>query len=169
VAKPKASRPQMPGYGIADAKGGLGLLSWQWATERLEKGRTYWLATTRETGQPHVMPVWGVWFSDEFFFSTGNQSRKARNLAKNPGCSVATELDFEKRPKKGQIKDSLILEGVAELIVDSRTRKRFCKIYQEKYAWDMDGFAEPIYRVRPKVVFGLTSEFKQTATRWIFR
>jgi nitroimidazol reductase NimA-like FMN-containing flavoprotein (pyridoxamine 5'-phosphate oxidase superfamily) len=82
----------MPGYGIADAKGGRGLLSWQWATERLEKGRTYWLATTRETGMPHVMPVWGVWFSDAFFFSTGNQSRKARNLAKNPGCSVATEF-----------------------------------------------------------------------------
>jgi nitroimidazol reductase NimA-like FMN-containing flavoprotein (pyridoxamine 5'-phosphate oxidase superfamily) len=173
MAKPKASRPHMPGYGIADAKGGRGLLSWQWATERLEKGRTYWLATTRETGQPHVMPVWGVWFSDAFFFSTGNQSRKARNLEHNPGCSVATELDFEKpsqkRLKTGQIKDSVILEGLAELIRDSRTRKRFSRIYQEKYAWDMEGFAEPIYRVRPNVVFGLTSEFNQTATRWIFR
>jgi nitroimidazol reductase NimA-like FMN-containing flavoprotein (pyridoxamine 5'-phosphate oxidase superfamily) len=168
MANPKASRPHMPGYGIADAKGGRGLLPWRWATERLEKGRTYWLATTRETGRPHVMPVWGVWFSNAFFFSTGNQSRKARNLAENPGCSVATEIDFEKRPKKGQIKDSLILEGVAVLIRDSRIRKRFSKIYQDKYSWNMEGFSEPIYRVSPKVVFGLTSEFNQTATRWTF-
>ena len=168
MAKPKANRPYMPGYGIADAKGGRGLLTWRWATERLEKGRTYWIASARPDGKPHVMPVWGVWLSDAFFFSTGNQSRKARNLAANSRCSVATEIDFEKRPKKGEIKDSIIIEGVADLVPDSRTRKKFSKIYQEKYAWNMDGFNQPIYRVNPKVIFGLTSEFNQTATRWTF-
>ena len=106
--------------------------------------------------------------ADSFFFSTGNQSRKARNLAVNSRCSIATEIDFEKRPKKGQIKDSVILEGAAVLLSDSRTRKKFSKIYEEKYAWDMKDFEEPIYRVSPKVVFGLTSEFDQTATRWTF-
>src|SRR5438105_4143643 len=110
MARPKASRPHMPGYGIADAKAGGGLLSWRWATERLENGRTYWLATTRPDGQPHVMPVWGVWFADAFFFSTGQQSRKARNLAENARCSVAVEIDFARRPKKSQIKDSVIVE-----------------------------------------------------------
>ena len=35
----------MPGYGIADAKGGRGLLPWRWAEERLQKGRTYFIAT----------------------------------------------------------------------------------------------------------------------------
>ena len=159
----------MPGYGIADAKGGKGLLPWKWAKERLEKGRTYWIATySADAGQPHVMPIWGVWFGDAFFFSTGNQSRKARNLAVNSRCSIATEIDFEKRPKKGQIKDSVILEGAAELLGDSRTRKKFSKIYEEKYAWDMKDFEEPIYRVNPKTVYGLTSEFNQTATRWTF-
>jgi nitroimidazol reductase NimA-like FMN-containing flavoprotein (pyridoxamine 5'-phosphate oxidase superfamily) len=168
MAKPKASRPYMPGYGIADAKGGRGLLPWRWAKERLEKGRTYWIATARPDNHPHIMPVWGVWFEDRFFFSTGNQSRKARNLAANSRCSIATEIDFEKRPKKGQIRDSIIIEGVAELIDDSRTRKKFSKIYEEKYAWDMSDFDEPVYRVSPRVVFGLTTEFNQTATRWTF-
>jgi len=166
--KPKANRPHMPGYGLADAKGGKGLLSWRWAKERLEHGRTYWIATAGLDARPHVMPIWGVWFNDAFFFSTGNQSRKARNLAQNSRCSVATEIDFTKRPKKDDIKDSIILEGVAELINDSRIRKKFSKLYEAKYAWDMDGFEEPIYRVLPNVVFGLTSEFNQTATRWRF-
>src|SRR5436190_336855 len=151
----KASRPYMPGYGIAPAKGGRGLLPWRWAKERLEKGRTYFIATSGPDGKPHVMPVWGVWFSDAFFFSTGNQSRKARNLALNPMCSIATEIDFQKKPKKGQIKDSIILEGVAELISDRRKLKKFSAIYQDKYVWDMEGFDEPVYCVRPKVVFGL--------------
>src|SRR5215470_11728074 len=168
MAKPKASRPHMPGYGIADAKGGRGLLPWQWAEERLQRGRTYFIATADPGGRPHLMPVWGVWFDNAFFFSTGDQSRKARNISMNSRCSVATEIDFERRPKKGQIKDGIILEGVAEVITDSRIRKKFSAIYQDKYAWDMEGFNEPIYRVRPHVAFGLTTEFNQTATRWRF-
>jgi nitroimidazol reductase NimA-like FMN-containing flavoprotein (pyridoxamine 5'-phosphate oxidase superfamily) len=156
----------MPGYGIQQGKAGL--LTWAWAKERLTNGRTYWLATTRSDGRPHIMPVWGIWMQDAFYFSTGDQSRKARNLAENAGCSVAIEIDFVKRPKKDDIKDSLVIEGVAEKISDSRIRRRFSKLYATKYAWDMEGFSEPVYRVRPKTIFGFASEFTQTATRWSF-
>ena len=168
MAKAKASRPHMPGYGIADAKAGQGLLQWRWAKDKLEVGRTYFIATSGPDGNPHVMPVWGVWFADAFFFSTGHRSRKAKNLAKNSLCSIVTEIDFKKKPKKGDIKDSVIVEGRAERITDSRIRKRFSALYQDKYAWDMEGFDEPIYRVRPSKVFGFTKEFVQTATRWTF-
>jgi len=137
MGKPKASRPHMPGYGIADAKTGQGLLPWRWAEDRLEQGRTYWIATAGPDAKPHVMPVWGVWFSQAFFFSTGGLSRKARNLAFNSRCSIATEIDFQKRPKKGQIKDAVILEGVAELLKDSRTRTKFATIYEAKYTYNL--------------------------------
>jgi nitroimidazol reductase NimA-like FMN-containing flavoprotein (pyridoxamine 5'-phosphate oxidase superfamily) len=170
MSTPKASRPYMPGYGIAPAKGGLGLLPWRWAKERLERGRTYFISTAAPDAKPHVMPVWGVWFSDAFFFSTGNQSRKARNLAANPRCSIVTEIGSKKKkPKKDDIKDSLIVEGVAERVSDPRTVKKFSALYQDKYSWDMEGFDEPIYRVRPSRVFGFTSKFDQTATRWTFK
>lgn len=158
----------MPGYGIKPEKGGAGLLPWVWAKERLEKGRTYFISTAGSDGKPHVMPVWGVWFGDAFFFSTGSQSKKARNLADDARCSVVTEIDSKRKLKKDDIKDSVILEGVAERIADSRTRKKFSALYQDKYAWDMEAFDEPIYRVRPKKVFGFTSKFDQTATRWVF-
>jgi len=169
MRKPKAGRPYMPGYGIADANGGRGLLPWRWATERLEKGTTYFLATADASCKPHIMPVWGVWFADAFYFSTGSKSRKARNLAENPRCCITTEIDFKKRPKKGQIKETIVLEGLAEIATDSKTRKKFATIYEDKYAWNMEGFNEPIYRVRPRVVFGIGSEFTQTATRWEFK
>jgi len=158
----------MPGYGLAAAKGGRGLLPWKWARERLEKGRTYFLSTADPTGKPHVMPVWGIWLNDAFLFSTGSQSRKARNLAANPQCSIVTDMDFKGRPKKDDIKDTVIVEGVADVVDDPRIRKKFSAIYEEKYAWDMEGFGEPIYLVRPNVVFGFASQFAQTATRWKF-
>jgi nitroimidazol reductase NimA-like FMN-containing flavoprotein (pyridoxamine 5'-phosphate oxidase superfamily) len=114
------------------------------------------------------MPVWGVWFKDAFFFSTGKQSRKARNLETNPYCSVAAEIGTGKRLKKNEINDSVILEGRAELVENPHSRQTFCRLYEKKYAWDMKDFAEPIYCVVPATAFGFTEGFSQSATKWTF-
>ena len=161
MPEPEASRPHMPGYGILDADNGKGLLPWSWATDRLAKAHTYWVATMRSDARPHVMPVWGVWLDDAFCFSTGSQSRKARNLAESPRCVIACELD----------QDQIIVEGVAEIMNDSELKRRFAEAYGPKYEYDMEGFNEPVYAVRPAVVFGFTTaggEFTGTATRWAF-
>ena len=161
MAEPVASRPHMPGYGILEADKGNGLLPWSWATERLVKAHTYWVATVRPDGGPHVMPVWGVWLDDAFCFSTGAQSRKARNLAENPRCVIACEV--------GQ--DQLTVEGIAEIVVAAEVNRRFAEAYGPKYEWDMEGFDEPVYAVRANVVFGLSAAagaFTSTATRWKF-
>jgi nitroimidazol reductase NimA-like FMN-containing flavoprotein (pyridoxamine 5'-phosphate oxidase superfamily) len=161
MTEPKSSRPHMPGYGILDADKGKGLLPWSWATERLGDAHTYWVATVRPDGAPHVMPVWGVWLDDKFCFSTGANSRKARNLAAHPQCVICCEAS----------EAQIIAEGVAEVIIDSELNRRFAEAYGPKYAWDMEGFSEPVYAVRPNVVFGFTpaaDEFASTATRWTF-
>ena len=159
--EPRASRPYMPGYGILDVDQGRGLLPWTWATERLTKAPTYWIATARSNGRPHAMPVWGIWLNNAFYFSTGAQSRKARNLAANPDCVVGIELDGE----------AISMEGQASLVTDPLVIQRFAEAYGAKYHWDMEGFAEPVYVVRPKVVFAfsaVTGEFQRSATRWTF-
>ena len=162
-AEPRSSRPHMPGYGILDAASGQGLLPWSWAAERLSKGHTYWIATTRPDGAPHAMAVWGVWLEDRFCFSTGRRSRKARNLVANPKCVVCTEQALE----------AVIVEGVAELLTDPSLLRRFVEAYKAKYQWDVDtnGTESPIYAVRPRVVFGFiehSNQFTGTATRWVF-
>lgn len=161
MTQPIASRPHMPGYGILDADSSSGLLPWTWATERLTNARNYWMATSRTDGNPHVMPVWGVWLDDAFYFSTGTQSRKARNLAENPRCAIGCELG----------EDQIVLEGIAELMTDSVLRDRFAKAYSQKYEWDMEGFNEPFYAVHPTSVFGFSTApgaFVESATRWVF-
>jgi len=160
-SEPVASRPQMPGYGIADAERGKGLYAWSWVTERLANARTYWLATTRPDGRPHVMPLWAIWMDNMLYFSTGNQSRKARNLVANPHCVVSVEHGNE----------AVIVEGAVESLDDPAVLKQFAVAYGKKYAWDMEESTEPIYALHPAVVFGLsanTGEFTQTATRWTF-
>ena len=158
---PSASRPNIPGYGIADSNSGKGLLPWSWATERLIKAHTYFIATTRADGRPHVMPVWGIWLEGVFYFSTGRNSRKARNLSVNPTCVVSIELSGE----------SVIVEGVARETADKAVLRQCSIAYTAKYQWEMEANNEPFFAVRPSVVFGFIendSLFTSTATRWTF-
>jgi len=154
---PKPTRPHMPGYGLP--KGTKGLLPWSWAEERLTKSHNYWISTCSPDASPHTMIVWGLWLDDRFYFSTGQKSRKARNLAANPKCVICSDRSHE----------AVILEGTAALLTDPATRQRFATAYQSKYKWDMSTFSEPVYVVHPRVAFGLFEKnFIGKATRWNF-
>lgn len=154
----------MPGYGLP--KTTKGLLRWSWADQRLRRSRQYWIATTRGDGRPHVMVIWALWLDGALYFSTGSQSRKARNLARNAHCTMSTEKADE----------AVILEGRAEPEQNPDRIRQFLRLYERKYHWDMSGMAEdllslkePVFRLRPQVAFGLKEKtFQTSATRWRF-
>jgi hypothetical protein len=160
---PKASRPQASGYGFP--KGTKGLLPWSFAEQRLKKSHNYWITTVKPDRSPHTMVVWGLWQDGRFLFSTGSKSRKARNLAKNLHCIVATE----------QAHEAIIVEGIAE-IADVAARKKFLRVYEKKYKFDMGGMKddilsmkEPVFAVRPLLVFAMWEKhFQSKSTRWKF-
>jgi len=156
--QPKADRPFAPGYGIVGAEQGKGLLPWAWVARKMNQCRTFWLTTIHASqGRPHVMPVWGVWLDDAFFFSTGRKSRKAQNLAANPACTVAND-DGE---------EAVIVEGRAAQLEDVAELERVAAAYKRKYMMDPRSMGEPIFMVRPKTVFGLIEKsFPKSATRW---
>jgi hypothetical protein len=57
---------------------------------------THWVATTCPNGRPHNVPVGAVWMDEAFYFTAGDSTRKARNLALNPHCVITfsgAELD----------------------------------------------------------------------------
>ena len=105
------------------------------------------------------MPIWGIWVNGTFYFSTGRESRKAKNLAKNPKCVVCNE----------RAEEAVILHGDAEEIADVALIRRLGKIYHAKYKWKLDPALGPIYAVRPRVAFGMAeARFANGATRWTF-
>lgn len=158
-----ATRIHAPGYGFPETT--KGLLPWSWAEQRLKKSHNYWITTVKPDHTPHTMVVWGLWQDGFFLFSTGSTSRKARNLASNTNCTVCTELAHE----------AVIVEGVAE-IADVTARRKFLPTYEKKYKFDMGkmkddilSMKEPIFAVRPKVVFALWEKhFQSKSTRWTF-
>ena len=152
----------MPGYGIAPADGGDGLLPWSWAVHRLERAHRYWLATTGADGAPHLAAVWGLWLGNSFQFSTGGGSRKARNLAADPRCAVTPELADE----------AVVVEGLASRVADPAELSTLLAAYRHKYGSGFpDPLQHPVFTVHPRVVFGIIEreeQFTTTATRWVF-
>ncbi len=155
---PKADRPFAPGYGIVGPKDGKGLIPWTWVTKKMTACRTFWLSTIDSgSGHPHVMPIWGVWLDNSFYFSTGRKSRKGQNLAANPACTVTNDDGME----------AVIVEGITDTVGDRAELERVAASYKKKYKMDPRSMNEPIYRVRPNRVFGLMEKtFPKSATRW---
>ncbi|HLH31106.1 MAG TPA: pyridoxamine 5'-phosphate oxidase family protein, partial [Terriglobia bacterium] len=134
--KPKAARPNMPGYGIAENR--KDLLPWKVAEDLLSKTKNYFLTTVRPDGRPHVMPIWGIWLDSAFYFSTGKDSVKARNLEANPNCVLCP----------GGADKAIIVEGVVEKLDDKKKFAKFAKAYLKKYKWDISSLTEPVLVVR---------------------
>jgi nitroimidazol reductase NimA-like FMN-containing flavoprotein (pyridoxamine 5'-phosphate oxidase superfamily) len=158
IRPPAVSRPHMPGYGLPRSR--RGLLRWAWAADRLRRSHNYWLITTRPEGPPHAMPVWGLWLDDRFYFSSGRDSRKSRNLAANPRCVVCNE----------RAEAAVIVEGTARAVTDPAVLARLARPYQRKYRpWKLDPDMGPVYEVYPRVVFGVVERtFPDSTTRWVF-
>jgi hypothetical protein len=65
------------------------------------------------TAQPHVVPVWYLWDGQSVWVHGHSSTRKFKQLAANPACSIAIDhatsgVDFW----------AVLLEGQAELITD---------------------------------------------------
>lgn len=164
---------------------GAPIIPWDTARELLETiwkeqgtGKaglgTHWLATVDADGMPHVVPVGAFWDEGAFYFTSGEGTRKSRNLARNARCNITLSGDGL----------DLVVEGEAEKVKDQSTLKRLAQIAREG-GWPAtveDGaltapFSAPsagpapweLYRVRPTTIYGLgNSETNPGATRWRF-
>src|SRR5258708_40162554 len=70
-------------------------IPWSRAVEQLEDistNKTFWLATTRPDGRLHVAGLGALWDDGKFYFTSGDGTRKSRNLAENPDCVVSVAL-----------------------------------------------------------------------------
>lgn len=77
---------------------GLPLVEWQRVEARLaspeqlagpdEPDHRSWLATVNPDGSPHLTGLGPLWASGSFYFTTGEHTRKGRNLARDPRCTL---------------------------------------------------------------------------------
>lgn len=163
------------------------LLDWSRIETRLNAGlsqapgtggpdrHTCWLATINPDGSPHVTGIGALWADGSFWFETGQHTRKGRNLARDPRCtlSVATQ-EFD-----------LVVAGQATLVTDPAT------VADLAARWAAEGwparvddtgvaltaeFSAPsagpppwhVYRLAPRTATALSTVEPGGATRWRF-
>jgi len=146
----RADRPRFSAsYGISS--GDEGLLTWDWALERLGASRNYWISTTRADGRPHAMPVWGVVWEGALWFGTGGV--KQRNLERTGQLVAHTESGDE----------VVILEGTAALHAVPRG---LVDVYEAKYAYRPSDDSR-FFRVDPAVAYAWReADYPTSATRF---
>jgi hypothetical protein len=136
-------------------------------------GVTFFLGTVRPDATPHAAGIGAVWADDALWFATGPRTRKARNLAANPVCTISCRLAGI----------DLVLEGRAERVTDADTLERLAAVYRDT-GWpaevDRDAFTAPysapsagpppwhLYRFTLGTAFGVATAEPHGASRWRF-
>src|SRR2546421_8810405 len=155
---------------------GAPALDWELAREALASGPaggTSFLGTIGSDGRPHAAGIGAAWLDGDLYFVSGPGSRKSRNLAANPACTVSASLPGI----------DLVLEGEATRVTDPATLERLAAYYRDK-GWpaevDGDAFTAPysapsagpppwhLYRLTVHTAFGLATAQPYGATRWRF-
>ncbi|MEU2430036.1 pyridoxamine 5'-phosphate oxidase family protein [Streptomyces sp. NPDC007861] len=148
---------------------------WSDAVALLEKAEVFWLSTVRPDGRPHVTPLLCPWLDGALYFTTGEDERKARNLAANPHVVLTTGTNTS-----GGGCD-LVVEGEAVRIGDEERLGRLAEAWEAKYGpvWHFEvrdgAFHSPgggralVFEVAPATAFGFAKGDVYGQTRWRFR
>jgi hypothetical protein len=134
---------------------------------------THFLGTVGPDGSPHSAGVGAVWVDGDFYVVAGPDTRKARNLAANPACTISARLTGI----------DLVVEGEAVRVVDAPTLERIAAVYRDG-GWpaEVEGeaftapFSAPsagpppwhLHRMQPRKMFGVATAEPYGATRWQF-
>jgi hypothetical protein len=135
---------------------------------------TYFLGTCRADGTPHAAGIGAQWMDGDLYFTSNPATRKARDLAVNPRCTISVRLAGI----------DLVLDGSAERLTDPETLERVAAGYRDG-GWpaQVEGdaltapFSAPsagpppwqVYRFDFHTVVGVATTEPWGATRWRFQ
>jgi PPOX class probable F420-dependent enzyme len=164
----------------------LPVMEWEPIAARFDQGlsqapgtgepnrHTCWLATINPDGSPHVNGVGAVWDDGSFWFETGEHTRKARNVTRDPRCSLSIATnEFD-----------LVVEGRAAKVTDPATVAKLVAIWAVDWPCRVDesgialtaGFSAPsagpppwhVYRIDITRATALLTQEPGGATRFDF-
>lgn len=135
---------------------------------------TTWLATLNADGSPHVTAIGAVWDGAAFWFQTGERTLKARNLARDPRCTVSLTVEG----------CDVVVDGAARKETDPAELARIAAIWAVRGNWpatldesgtgitasfNAPGLGAPpwfVYRLEASAATSVTMQ--GDSTRWTF-
>jgi general stress protein 26 len=145
-----------------------------WDPEAADRPTT-WLTTINADGTPHVTSVGALWHAGSFWFQTGEHTRKARNVARDPHCSMSVTT-------RGL---DVVIEGEAQRVTDPKQVSEAAALWA-KGGWPAQpdesgtGITAPfnapsvgpppwfVYKITPRSATAVASLEPHGSTRWKF-
>jgi PPOX class probable F420-dependent enzyme len=135
---------------------------------------TCWIVTLNPDGSPHVTGIGALWHDGTFWFETGETTRKGRNIARDPRCSLSLATHgFD-----------LVVDGEAEMVTDPDRVAELAALWAEDWPCRVDesgtaltaDFSAPsagpppwrVYRIDIERATALETVEPGGATRWTF-
>jgi len=137
---------------------------------------TFWLTSLNADGSPHVTSVGALWHAGSCWFQTGDHTRKARNVARDPRCTISVAT-------KGF---DVTISGEARRVTNAKTVAEIAALWA-KGGWPAEpddsgtGITAPfnaptlgpppwfVYEVEPRTATAVgTTEDMPGSTRWRF-
>ncbi|HLU56901.1 MAG TPA: pyridoxamine 5'-phosphate oxidase family protein [Pseudonocardia sp.] len=132
------------------------------------------LGTAGPDGRPHAAGIGPAWHDGGIYFVSGPGTRKSRDLAANPACSISVRLPGI----------DLVLEGEAHRVTDAAVLERVAAVYAAG-GWPAEpdgegGFTAPfcapsagpppwhLHRFTIRTAVGVAFVEPHGATKWIF-
>jgi hypothetical protein len=137
-------------------------------------GGEFFLGTVRPDGRPHAAGVGALCLDDVLYFVSGPTTRKSRNVAANPACTLSAKFPGI----------DVIIEGSAARVTDPATLEKIAAHYRDNAGWpaevEGDAFTAPfsapsagpppwyLYTITLHTVFAVATAEPTGATRWRF-
>ncbi len=162
MPEPKISRPKLP-KGYADNPASF--VDWDWVADQMTNAENYWLSSVRPDGRPHVVPRWGAFIDNRFYYDGSPETRHAQNIMENPNVTLHLENGYK----------VVIMEGTsmpagkptpefAKRLAEAITRKYVSRGYSpEPDQWDEGG----LYVFTPSQCLAWTT-FYENPTKFKF-
>ncbi|GIM94333.1 pyridoxamine 5'-phosphate oxidase family protein [Paractinoplanes toevensis] len=152
-------------------------LEWSRALAALSPGssptQTHFLGTCRPDGTPHAAGIGALWRDGFYYFTSNPATRKARDLAVNPRCTISAALPGL----------DVVLEGTAARVTDPAVLAEVAAGYRAG-GWPAEvagdaltaPFSAPsagpppweVYRFTFHTVVGVATAEPHGATKWTF-
>lgn len=156
---------------------GTGLLDWARAEAAMSGSPTpdipFFLGTCRRDGTPHAAGIGPQWSEGAIYFTSSPGTRKSRDLAENPKCTISARFEGI----------DVVLTGEALRVTDTPTLERVAAGYREG-GWPAevaeDALTAPysapsagpapwhVFRFTVRTAVGVATREPFGATRWDF-
>jgi nitroimidazol reductase NimA-like FMN-containing flavoprotein (pyridoxamine 5'-phosphate oxidase superfamily) len=137
---------------------------WPETLAALERAELYWLTTVRADGRPHVTPLIGVVADERFYFCTGLDEQKGRNLEHEDRVVVTTGNNTWASGL------DVVVEGTAVRISHDERLQALADAWEAKYGevWHFDvadgmfrhddGGGAAVFRIEPAKVLAFAKD-----------